>query len=248
MVIRSKRIDRGVGDCACGDQGRAQRLETVDRRRSVRPDLRSRSLPRPGAMQVGDTPRRRRDRPLLLVPPYAQWVDEEGLLLERDRWTCRLLPQSRSLLLLPDGAGSKGSRQFGSGFDRLATTNKRNQLGGRVRIRASTIRDSGAIAQLGERLRGTQEVGGSSPPGSIGESASLRALSVWQVACCRYRGGLVQRWSSGFGVDVRAARTPERSGSPVRTAWCGSIRRCRTGSGAWHLWANLGVERTAVLV
>jgi hypothetical protein len=32
---------------------------------------------------------------------------------------------------------------------------------------ATLTPDPGAIAQLGERLRGTQEVGGSSPPGSI---------------------------------------------------------------------------------
>ena len=31
----------------------------------------------------------------------------------------------------------------------------------------------GAITQLGERLRGTQEVGGSSPPGSIGSDGTL---------------------------------------------------------------------------
>jgi hypothetical protein len=35
----------------------------------------------------------------------------------------------------------------------------------------------GAIAQLGERLRGTQEVGGSSPPGSIGTSVGTLFLS-----------------------------------------------------------------------
>ena len=32
---------------------------------------------------------------------------------------------------------------------------------------AARLRPLGAIAQLGERLRGTQEVGGSSPPGSM---------------------------------------------------------------------------------
>ncbi len=35
---------------------------------------------------------------------------------------------------------------------------------------AAKLRELGAIAQLGERLRGTQEVGGSSPPGSMQES------------------------------------------------------------------------------
>ena len=32
---------------------------------------------------------------------------------------------------------------------------------------AAKLEEQGAIAQLEERLRGTQEVGGSSPPGSI---------------------------------------------------------------------------------
>ena len=41
---------------------------------------------------------------------------------------------------------------------------------------AATLGQRGAIAQLGERLRGTQEVGGSSPPGSIETAASSAAL------------------------------------------------------------------------
>jgi hypothetical protein len=42
---------------------------------------------------------------------------------------------------------------------------------------AATLSAPGPIAQLGERLRGTQEAGGSSPPGSI-NSRGQRALPV----------------------------------------------------------------------
>jgi hypothetical protein len=42
----------------------------------------------------------------------------------------------------------------------------------------ATLRQSGAIAQLGERLRGTQEVGGSSPPGSTSHAVSAEAAPL----------------------------------------------------------------------
>jgi hypothetical protein len=50
-----------------------------------------------------------------------------------------------------------------TGHGRLARLHSRGRLGGRDRY---ANRPCGAIAQLGERLNGIQEVGGSTPPGS----------------------------------------------------------------------------------
>ena len=52
---------------------------------------------------------------------------------------------------------------------------------------AATLRRLGAIAQLGERLRGTQEVGGSSPPGSICSRAPLRGGGAANAVPPRFR-------------------------------------------------------------
>ena len=60
------------------------------------------------------------------------------------------------------------------------------------------MRHRGAIAQLGERLDRTQEVGGSSPPSSIGKrpanaglSHSGRAKRIGRVATRRHRSTFV---------------------------------------------------------
>ena len=45
--------------------------------------------------------------------------------------------------------------------------------------RAATMRARGAIAQLGERLDRTQEVGGSSPPSSITDRARKTQAPVY---------------------------------------------------------------------
>ena len=41
--------------------------------------------------------------------------------------------------------------------------------------------ERGAIAQMGERLSGRQEVGGSNPPGSTGSKTGNSALLEWMV-------------------------------------------------------------------
>src|SRR5947208_16539744 len=84
----------------------------------------------------------------------------------------------------------------------------------------------GAIAQLGERLHGMQEVGGSIPPGST----SLRRLRLLRL-------GKPSR-SEGCRVVARRAKTglgnPSRSEGckPSRNEGCrGVARRAKTGLG-----------------
>ena len=53
----------------------------------------------------------------------------------------------------------------------------------RVEFAAETNGYTGAIAQLGERLHGMQEVGGSIPPGSTNHNDHLQ--QVYQSQCLR---------------------------------------------------------------
>jgi hypothetical protein len=58
------------------------------------------------------------------------------------------------------------------------------QLGLGFRVRGYTVPTQGAIAQLGERLRGTQEVGGSSPPGSTPIATGRAGTRSWSSRSC----------------------------------------------------------------
>ena len=69
---------------------------------------------------------------------------------------------------------------------------------------AATLRRLGAIAQLGERLRGTQEVAGSSPAGStlFDDSAADRRLVRGPAEhAAHYRGAPVEHRSAGEGPE-----------------------------------------------
>jgi hypothetical protein len=167
VVNGSEGCDRGIGDRARGYQAWVERLEAFDRWRSVRLDLRSVSATHSCAVQVGDSGGECCDHPLLLVSPDPRWVDEEGLLSQRGRCPCGLLSGTRSVLLLPcDAAGGTNDAPASSPCESEQPT-LGHQLGGRLRVRASTICRSGAIAQLGERVAGSDEVAGSIPAGSI---------------------------------------------------------------------------------
>ena len=83
--------------------------------------------------------------------------------------------------------------------------------------------DFGAIAQLGERLHGMQEVGGSIPPGST----SLRRLRLLRLGK-PYRG-------EGCHVVARRAKTGLGSARPPVTKAATSLaRRAETGLGEPH--------------
>src|SRR5216684_3773585 len=77
----------------------------------------------------------------------------------------------------------------------------------------------GAIAQLGERLNGIQEVGGSTPPGST----SLRPPSGgygWQASL---RNGNIAREKKGAKAARRSPKG-EDGRSKSRTCWQASLR------------------------
>ncbi len=59
----------------------------------------------------------------------------------------------------------------------------------------------GAIAQLGERLTGSQEVGGSSPPGSTTRSASATA-ALGAEECRLHFGRYIERASRGESFEI----------------------------------------------
>jgi hypothetical protein len=85
---------------------------------------------------------------------------------EVDAFAAYCLPLRRCYLLSVDQVPPSGCVQ-------LRLSRPRNNQGLRIRwassydFAATLRRPQGAIAQLGERLRGTQEVAGSSPAGSI---------------------------------------------------------------------------------
>jgi hypothetical protein len=62
--------------------------------------------------------------------------------------------------------------------------------------------DRGAIAQLGERLDRTQEVGGSSPPSSIGKGPAVRAFLLPGVCLPARLLALVKAWSNPGAAPV----------------------------------------------
>ena len=114
--------------------------------------------------------RRCRDRSVLLVPSNTDGLTKKAYG-RRDRRLRRLLHRSRSLFLFSrderrtndSSTPSRPSRNNqGSGINWATTLH-----------RGATIRGSGAVAQLGERLPGSQKVRGSSPLGSIGNPSSL---------------------------------------------------------------------------
>jgi hypothetical protein len=81
----------------------------------------------------------------------------------------------------------------------------------------------GAIAQLGERLHGMQEVGGSIPPGST--TLRLR-LRVAQPRKSRRRNvpGIAQRATTGLGTDHFSVITSAAKQS-MRPAWRNGLLR-----------------------
>src|SRR5215204_5673263 len=100
----------------------------------------------------------------------------------------------------------------------------------------------GAIAQLGERLDRTQEVGGSSPPSSIGPCYSFPARPSWS-----WRGDTATSSPAGADADQSASvdgsvldtdvDDPSHRRVRAYSASGGAARRCdRTAvPGAWAL-------------
>ncbi len=84
----------------------------------------------------------------------------------------------------------------------------------------ATIASRGAIAQLGERLDRTQEVGGSSPPSSILESPPLRGFSCDGGVLRNARTGYRPRTSISASSTARSSCASSRPAD--RPSLCGS--------------------------
>ena len=188
------------------------RRGTPPGRRALRPHPRPRAETHPRPMQVGCTPRRSRCDPDRPLPARARGEHPQVIPTGRDRCNRGLLSGYRPLLPSParalrqpiagPAAPRTGQEQPGRG----------HPLGARSRSRSYTERAPGAVAQLGERLAGSQKVRGSSPLGSI-PFGSRQLICLW----ASLRQGPRNR--DCYGRDVVKKSAPQESASPlVRSA------------------------------
>src|SRR5215207_946602 len=127
----------------------------------LRPRPRHGRSPSADAVQMGSSQGRRGGHPNPYLPTHAEWVRSRNVLRVGGRRGRRMGPGTGecSFVAIADIGGQ--------GFLPLRLAPARNNE--ELFVHWPSNHRLGAIAQLGERLTGSQEAGGSSPPSSIVE-------------------------------------------------------------------------------
>ena len=161
-------------------------------------------------MQVGGAEERcDRGPPAALLAQPNQGIHSIVLRRRRDRRRCRVLRRFRECFLV-------GIEQV-AGQDWLSLRVDAPRNGQRAAVHlAADYTLSGAIAQLGERLTGSQKVAGSSPAGSIFKSdAEQREMTVGAHRFRNHFGYWMERAAAGDEILItRRGRRYARLGPP----------------------------------
>jgi hypothetical protein len=161
-------------------EARHRRRATLGRRAlRSHPGSRAKAPPRP--VQMGGTPRRSRRDPDRPLPARPRGEHPPVIPTGRDRCDRGLLSGYRPLL--PSAARALRQPIAGPAAPRTCQEqpDRGHLLGAQSRSRSYTERAPGAVAQLGERLAGSQKVRGSSPLGSTSKAPRTGAFPLSQA-------------------------------------------------------------------
>jgi hypothetical protein len=136
--------------------------------------IRDLHLARPGAVHVGRAARCGRRDPAHLEPPCPSgMITRRYIPAEVDGFAAFLWRHRR--VVLPSAHHRRPPRSPTPARPTWNEPAHRPPLGARFRARSYTDPVPGAVAQLGERLAGSQKVRGSSPLGSTSKASASRA-------------------------------------------------------------------------